>query len=184
MAKTNNKSNQFSFNKNMLIIIIIPVILLISLIVLASNPIIPDKMDLEVTSVNGNVLLSESFKGKIQIIEFMATWCTVCEQITNNVGNLLRDGKISSDVQFWSVSIDPTHDTPEVMLAYMDSHNVTSFFNNGNWIFARDLDKNSAYYQVTTVPHTFLVDRNLKIIENHLGLLTQEDILAWISEIN
>jgi len=183
MSKSNTKPKESSFNKKMIVVIIIPVILLISFIAIASNPMIPDTMDLDVKGLDGSSFLTKNYEGKIQIIEFMATWCTVCEQITNNVGNLLRNGEISSDVLFWSVSIDPTHDTPDVLSAYMDAHNVTSFANDGKWIFARDVDKNALYYQATTVPHTFLVDRDLKIVKNQLGLLTESDILNWISLI-
>jgi len=151
--------------------------------VITSQSIRPDNMDLVVKGLDDTDISSTNYKGKIQIVEFMATWCTVCEQITNNVGRLFESNKIPSDVVFWSVSIDPTHDTPDVLNDYISSHNITQPVSDGNWIFGRDVDKYSAYYQATTVPHSFLVDRNLKIVDDHLGLMTQDDIMNWIIKI-
>lgn len=183
MSKPTLKSTKFSFNKKMIVIVIIPVILLAGLIALTSQSIRPDKMDLEVKGLNNADVFSSTYKGNIQIVEFMATWCTVCEQVTNNVGTLFKDNKIPSDVLFWSVSIDPTHDTPDVLNNYISSHNITQPVSDGRWIFGRDVYKYSAYYQATTVPHLFLVNKELKIVDDHLGLMTQDDIMNWINNL-
>jgi hypothetical protein len=66
---------------------------------------------------------------------------------------------------------------------YIIQNNLYQFTSEGNWLFLRDTEDQRFLYQVTNVPHTFLVDRDLNIIDDHLGLLTKEDIINWINSV-
>ncbi len=72
-------------------------------------------------------------KGKIVAIDLIYTTCQYAcpletarmAQVQKKLGN-----RVGSDIFFYSISIDPEHDTPEVLKAYMEKFNV-----GPGWIF-------------------------------------------------
>ena len=66
-------------------------------------------------------------KGKILVINFFFTDCdNLCPIATDNlvrVQELLGD-RVGKDIRFVSISLQPEHDTPEVMAAYAKKHSV------------------------------------------------------------
>lgn len=77
--------------------------------------------DFTLTSINGNVSLSD-FRGKIVLIYFGYTFCPdICPGTLGNVAQALRDmGAKAEDVQLIMVSLDPERDTPEKLAEYMN----------------------------------------------------------------
>jgi protein SCO1/2 len=72
-------------------------------------------------------------KGKILLINFFFTSCDdVCPLATENlvrVQELLGD-RVGKDIFFVSISLQPEHDTPEIMAAYAKEHGV-----GPGWVF-------------------------------------------------
>lgn len=68
----------------------------------------------------GQVLSTESLKGKVYVADFIFTHCAgPCRSMTQRMGQLQKDLNDAS-VQFVSISVDPKRDTPEVLKAYGD----------------------------------------------------------------
>lgn len=74
-------------------------------------------------------------KDKVVIINFIYTHCgDTCPMQTANlrqVYNLLAD-RMGKDIFFYSISIDPKHDTPKVLKAYADKFKISS---DSGWRF-------------------------------------------------
>lgn len=67
---------------------------------------------------HGATVTNKSLEGQVWIVNFIFTSCrTVCPLLTSKMVQLQRllDGV---DVRFVSISVDPEHDTPEVLAAY------------------------------------------------------------------
>ena len=88
-----------------------------------------------VTTQDGRTLrfYDDVMKGKILLINFFFTGCDdVCPLATDNlvrVQELLGD-RVGKDIFFISISLQPEHDTPEVMAAYAKAHAV-----GPGWVF-------------------------------------------------
>lgn len=164
-------------------ILLIPVILLVALIsavYLFPTPI-PNQMDLKVTKLDGSTLQTTSLKGKILVVEFMATWCVNCLEISQNIANILKNNSFSN-VVFLSVSIDPTHDTSTVLTNFIENNGFAKYaLNSTQWYFTRDTLNQYSDFGVSVVPHTFLVNNGSIIIDQHLGYLSYDQILSWIT---
>jgi protein SCO1 len=67
---------------------------------------------------HGETASVESFRGRVWVANFIFTSCrTICPLLTAKMVQLQRQlGGV--DVQFVSFSVDPTHDTPDVLAAY------------------------------------------------------------------
>jgi len=82
-----------------------------------------------VLTQNGETLrfYDDVMKGKILLINFFFTDCdNVCPIATDNlvrVQELLGD-RVGKDIRMISISLQPEHDTPEVMAAYAKKHSV------------------------------------------------------------
>ena len=172
-----NKKIAFLFS-----IFFVVIFLLLLLVSLPSFESIPSTLDIEVTDIKGNQLKTSEFTGKIQIVEFFATWCVSCKEQASALSNLITKKNLAiSDLVIWSISIDPVNDQPQILSSYIQQNHLTTFVDDGLWIVARDLDQVHQLYKVNTLPHIFIVDRSLTIKFNQVGLVT-EDVL-W-QEIN
>ncbi|MEK6751052.1 MAG: SCO family protein [Chloroflexota bacterium] len=77
--------------------------------------------DFTLTSVNGDVSLSD-FRGKYVLIYFGYIFCPdICPATLANVGQALRSmsGSQAEDVQLLMISLDPERDTPEKLAEYV-----------------------------------------------------------------
>jgi protein SCO1/2 len=106
--------------------------------------------DLVLTNQFGKTIsLNNDLKGKLLVIDFFFTTCpSICPRLTGNMKVLQtmfrkdtkKEGSLDTVVQFISITINPGHDTFQVMRAYADRHGV----NHDNWYFLTG-DKKTIY---------------------------------------
>jgi protein SCO1/2 len=93
------------------------------------------------TDQNGNKFSSQQTKGKIYVADFFFTRCgTICPKLSSSmirVQDLFTD---SPDILMVSHSVDPNHDTPEVLKAYAKKYDAKE----GKWFFLTG-DKKTVY---------------------------------------
>jgi protein SCO1 len=79
--------------------------------------------------------LGDLNKGKIVIADFIFTNCdTVCLPMTANMSKLqkkIAEAGLDGEVQLVSISVDPEHDTPEVLKEYSGRYEM----DDENWSF-------------------------------------------------
>ena len=162
-------------------ILLIPVILLVGLIAASYiyQPPTPDLLDMNLQKIGGTNVETTSFKGKVLVVEFFATWCDFCQETAQNIASVNQNYKLNN-VQFLSVSIDPVHDNDKILNNFIVDNNLTTYVGT-NWFFTRDMTEQYTDYGVTNIPTTFLVSSNSIILERHLGLLNYNDIVSWLN---
>jgi len=72
-------------------------------------------------------LYDDLVKGKIMLLNFMFASCDrICPRVTDNLVKVQRllGEKVGRDVFMYSFTLDPKHDTPEALAAYVKMHNV------------------------------------------------------------
>jgi len=73
-------------------------------------------------------------KGKTVLLHMFYTQCRdgFCGLTTSNVARVEKElkGRVGRDVQFYSITLDPRHDTPDVLRKYRQA-----FTNNPGWVF-------------------------------------------------
>ena len=78
-------------------------------------------------------------KGKIVMINFMFTTCTtLCPRSTENLVRVQQvlGEHVGKDIFLISVSVDPDHDTPDVLKRYAEQHHVKA-----GWVFVTGTNK-------------------------------------------
>lgn len=88
--------------------------------------------DFAFTNQDGRPITNKDFEGKVYVVEFFFTTCpTICPIMTKNT--VLLQNKFYGNPNFGiaSISINPKHDTPEVLKAYAKDKGATL----ENWHF-------------------------------------------------
>ena len=97
-----------------------------------------DVLSFNYTTQDDEELSNEDLKGKWWVADFVFTNCeTVCIPMTSNMSSLQdKAADKDLDVQFVSFSIDPEHDTPEVLRDYAKEYKADT----SNWTFLTGYD--------------------------------------------
>ncbi len=81
---------------------------------------------------SGQPFGNSDMMGKISVVNFFFTRCEgVCPRMNAEVADLYHSFENSQEVQFVSVTVDPTHDSLAVMDAYAKEWGV----NDNRWVF-------------------------------------------------
>ncbi len=116
----------------------------------------------EVKSLDNKVVkISDiSNDGKPIILSFWATWCKPCIKELNAINDIYEEMQEKTGVKLIAISIDDSR----------SSNRVAPFVNARNWEYEVLLDVNSDFKRamnVQNIPHTFLIDKNKKIVWEH-----------------
>ena len=102
------------------------------------------------------------------IISFWATWCKPCTKELNNIAEVYEDWQDETNVKLVAVSIDDRRSQSK----------VSPYVNSSGWEYEIYIDSNSDLKRamgVSTVPHTFLLDKNKQIIWQHRGYVEGDE---------
>lgn len=81
---------------------------------------------------NKDTISDKDYRGKVFLVEFFFTRCTdICIPMNHNLQAIAKLFEDEPNFGIASFSIDPEHDTPEVMKKYATDYGVT----NPNWHF-------------------------------------------------
>jgi thiol-disulfide isomerase/thioredoxin len=126
-----------------------------------------------ITDIEGVVLRLDEEKGKIVIVEFMATWCKYCKVQAEEL-KLVFEHFRNSSIKIISISIEPLDD-PKTLAKYKDDLEAT-------WIFAQGYEV-GLNYSIKAIPTIVIIDYEGKIRFRHEGVVGAPRIIAEISEL-
>ena len=115
----------------------------------------------EVTTLDGRHLSLDDLQGKVVLIDFWATWCGPCREALPRVQHI-AEKFAGQPLVVLSVSLD-TDDAK--WKAFVAQHNMT-------WPQTRDGGFESALsreFQVNAIPHTFTIDADGVLQDEHVG---------------
>ncbi|MFB9053322.1 SCO family protein [Formosa undariae] len=79
---------------------------------------------------DGKTITNKDYLGKVYVVEFFFTTCpTICPVMNENLIQIQDRFKSIDNFGVASFTINPSHDTPEVLKAYAEKYGVT----NPNW---------------------------------------------------
>ena len=84
----------------------------------------------EFVNQDGDTISNKDYAGKVYLVEFFFTTCpTICPIMNKNLVEIQDEFDDNSDFGIASFTIDPTHDTPQVLAEYADSYGI----DHPNW---------------------------------------------------
>lgn len=84
----------------------------------------------ELIDQHGDTITNEDYLGKVYVAEFFFTTCpTICPIMNRNLVEVQNELKGREDFGIASFSIDPAHDSPEVLKEYAENYEIS----HPNW---------------------------------------------------
>jgi cytochrome c biogenesis protein CcmG, thiol:disulfide interchange protein DsbE len=134
------------------------------------QPVAPE-FDLERLDRDGR-LSSESLSGKVQVINFWASWCVPCREEAALLDRTSREWRSRGVVV---VGVDH-QDAAQYARAFADRYGMT-------YPLVRDPgDELYDEYGATGVPETFFVTRDGRVVAHVPGAVTRETLAAGLRE--
>ena len=121
--------------------------------------------DLNGNSINIKNLVDST---RPTVISFWATWCKPCKKELSNIHEVYDDWKEETGVEIIIISVDDSRSKSKVK-PYIDAM---------GWEFTGLLDPNrevARRLNVSSVPHTFLVDKAGNIVYEHKGYVSGDE---------
>lgn len=79
----------------------------------------------EFVDQHGDTITNEDYKGKIYVVEFFFSTCpSICPIMKENLLEVQKEFKNEEAFGIASFSIDPTHDTPQVLQEYAEDNGI------------------------------------------------------------
>ncbi len=135
----------------------------------------------EIKTLDGKVFSTDSLNhlNKPVVLSFWATWCVPCIKELSAISENYDDWKDEADFEVIAVSIDDSRSTSR----------VAPFVNGRGWQFPVFLDPNQNFKRamnVVNVPHTFLLDKNGKVVWQHTSYTDgdEEHLFELIQKLN
>ncbi|MDI6766736.1 MAG: TlpA disulfide reductase family protein [Bacteroidota bacterium] len=125
---------------------------------------------------SGKTIDFDSFRGKVTLINFWATWCGPCKR---EIPDLIALSKEMADknVKFLGISTDRGSNAIEEVRSFVADKGI-SF-----QIVISNEDIEEAYGNVRVIPTTFLIDANGKIAQTIVGVRSKEQFAEAINAL-
>lgn len=123
---------------------------------------------------DGKVLSAESMKGKVIVLNFWATWCPPCRAEIPAFKSVYEKYK-AKGVEIVGVSLD--HKGWDVIRPFLDQHKI----NYPVVLGGADIAK--AYGNVRSIPTTFIIDRDGKVVDSHVGAMSEDQLVKSFEKL-
>ena len=126
--------------------------------------------------LNGNLIALSDFRGEIVVLNFWASWCPPCRQEMPDLEELDKEFKANGDAVFISVNLaDGARETKETAEQYMKENGF------GFAVLIDDQGLLAYEYNISSIPQTFVLDRDGNISGHIIGSTTKSAILEKVN---
>lgn len=134
--------------------------------------------DITITDLNGNKVKLSTFRGKIVVLNFFSTHCPPCKREIPDFQKAYEKYGKNNDVQFLCVSI--------IGALGEQKDDAKNYFNKNNFNLPLYLDEDasaSEAFGVSSIPHTFIIDRDGNIKKSNLGMMDYETLQSELEKL-
>jgi len=120
-----------------------------------------------VTSIDGERIALDMFRGRVVILDLMATWCGPCADQMEHLNNIHAEYP-ESKVVILSIGVD-TDESEQLLRDFKDQYHA-------NWRFSRDTDDVGGKYNADPIPTMAIIDQRGKLVWTHSGVTSADDL--------
>lgn len=128
--------------------------------------------DFTLVDIDDKTFSLSDYRGKIVVIDFMATWCGPCVAEMAHLQEL--HSNYHDQIMIMSIDVDP-NETNQVIKQFKANY-------GGDWIFASGPNV-GATYKVTAIPTLYIIDKQGRIVYKNVGLTPYSTLAAEIDKL-
>ena len=128
----------------------------------------------QLPDLNGKLVSSAEFEGKVLLIDFWATWCPPCRKM---IPGLVELQEAYADAGLVIVGVSLDRKGPEVVRAFNEKFRVNYTSLMGDEAIV------SAFGGIEGIPTSFLIDREGRIVEKHVGYTSKRKLKSEIEPL-
>jgi len=132
------------------------------------NPVVSETSTTSFQLVNGKTQSLNQYKGKVIILNFWATWCPPC---VAEIPSLIQLQAKYPNVQVIGISVDQDKDKVK---SFITSKGINYPVGYANTKLLKE------FGNVSTIPTTYILDKNFKIVDTAIGFHSFKDFEAKI----
>jgi cytochrome oxidase Cu insertion factor (SCO1/SenC/PrrC family) len=126
--------------------------------------------------VNGDAVYTDDFRGKVVLIEMMATWCLSCaqqEEILKELYPIYKD----KNFVLMSISVDPSFDTRDVLKDHIVKKDIP-------WLMTRDTTlMMTDFFKVTELATVLIISPEGEVVERFVGVTNLNTLSRSLDEL-
>jgi thiol-disulfide isomerase/thioredoxin len=122
------------------------------------------------TDTDGNTFSLSDFKGKVVLLDFMATWCVPCVTEISSLKEVQQN--FGDSVVIISIDVE-TSETSDELKTFKEEQGAT-------WRFAVDTVALATEYNIVYIPHLVIVDKNGVTQFTHTGTTSSSVLISEI----
>jgi len=130
--------------------------------------------DFSLTDLDGKNFKLIDLRGKVVILNFMATWCGACISQMPHYGTVHE--RYGDAITLITIDIDP-RGSEETL------RNFSKKFPYATWIWAKDTADLGVLYEVEFIPKTILIDQDGYIRFEHIGVTNPSTFITELEEL-
>jgi thiol-disulfide isomerase/thioredoxin len=130
--------------------------------------------DFSIPDLEGTLFQLADVRGRIAVIDFMATWCGPCRAAMPHLGAIWE--QYGETIIMISVDIDPV-ESEETLQQYVNE------FPHATWIWAKDRVNLAQSYQIIAIPTTVIIDQDGLIRFRHVGVVDASTMSQEIEQL-
>jgi thiol-disulfide isomerase/thioredoxin len=129
--------------------------------------------DFTLLSTEGKDIKLSSYKGKVVILDFWATWCGPCRKGIPDLVELQKE--FGKDIVVIGISLD--QDTKGEVVPFMQHFGINYPIAYGT------LEVTQQYGGVEAIPTSFVINKNGEIVDRHVGLVPKSEYSDLINKL-
>ena len=139
--------------------------------------------EFSLSDTNNEIVSLSDFKGKVVLIDFWASWCRPCRSANKTLVKLYEKYR-TKDFEILGVSLDGINSQKKASQDWINAIEEDELI----WTNVSELNGWGTYlvdlYNVRSIPHAVLIDKNGKIIAEKISIKTLEKELEKILDAN
>jgi thiol-disulfide isomerase/thioredoxin len=128
-----------------------------------------------ISKLDGTVVSSSDFRGRVVVLDFWATWCPPCRRELPELEKLYRRYQGNSKVSFWAVDVQKNGETPE---------KARDFMQKAGYTLPVALGSQKSYEALNPegLPSLIIIDKSGRIRLVHTGYDRSEQLQGELSK--
>lgn len=142
-----------------------------------SKPVKDQAVNFTWVDVTGKTVSFKDYtNGKVVFLNFWGTWCPPCRREIPDIVTISNELK-DKDFVVIGIALERGNNPEKKLEAFMEANGIK--YHN----FLADKSLTEAYGGISSVPTTFIIDKNGKIVEKIVGMQTKEKFMQSINKV-